>query len=132
MPSSLQACSNTNTTSKVWHPINTLALAELSGLALKDPDQDYVDTDQSYEINISKLSFYKSSFIPDSQVTQKMTVELRSLGNQLNSDKKEYYLSRVDYLDSVLSKVPRSLSSMTTIILLTITFAVSLINVILI
>ena len=72
-----------------------------------------------------------SSFIPDSHVAQKMTVELRSLGDQLNSDKKEYYLSHVDYLDSVLSKVPQSLSSMTTIIILTIAFAVSLINVIL-
>ena len=58
LPSSLQACSNTDTTSKVWHPINTLALAELSRLALKDPDQDYVDTDQSYEINIFFFFFF--------------------------------------------------------------------------
>ena len=131
LPASLQSCGNTNATSRVFHPVNVLALAELSRVGLQNPYPGQMSTEEALQLNVSKIPFYRGSFIKDDDASQKLAVELKTLRKQLETDKGEYFLSHSDYLESKLSKLPNCLNAMTNIVLIVVDSMVSICGLIL-
>ena len=122
-PSSLQACKNVNGESKVYHPINILALTELSKEAHNSPQS--VWSNDTFQLNISQIPFYKSSYIDDEEEARAAAIGIKSLTNQMARKGDRYFLSHIDYLDSRLANMSPVLDKTSSISLFTIIFVLA-------
>ena len=136
LASSLRTCKNVDGESKVFHPINVIAIAELSRKSFEGQrdvvTQDQTESDDAWRFNGSNIPFYKSSFGNGDAIAWEVTIGLKTLSRQLNNKKgHEYFLSHVDYLDSVLSSMPKYLSRTVGLIALTVIAVLALCSIVL-